>query len=105
MRNVLIIGCLTLLLQGCGTMPYTPSEYPLRDGLIAPLDVNGATAVLSGTSMASPHTAGGIALIYDKKPSASSAAITKLLIRKSSKDKITNPGPNTPNRLLFTKRF
>jgi len=33
-----------------------------------------ATAVLSGTSMASPH-------------------------------KITHPDPNTPNRLLFTKRY
>lgn len=26
-------------------------------------------------------------------------------LRTSSQDKITNPDPNTPNRLLFTKRY
>ena len=78
---------------------------PGVDVLSAWLSSDTATAVLSGTSMASPHTAGGLALIYEKVPADSPAQMTKLLIRKSSKDKITNPGPSTPNRLLFTKRF
>ena len=64
-----------------------------------------ATASLSGTSMASPHTAGGVALALEKKPGASAAVITKFVLRNTSKNKITNPDPNTPNRLLFTKRF
>ena len=64
-----------------------------------------ATAVLSGTSMASPHVAGGISLLLEKKPAASAQRITNVLLRTSSQDKITNPDPNTPNRLLFTKRY
>jgi subtilisin family serine protease len=64
-----------------------------------------ATAVLSGTSMASPHVCGAIALVLEKKPAASAKRITKILLRNTTKDKITNPGPGTPNRLLFTKKF
>jgi len=55
--------------------------------------------------MASPHVAGGIALLLKKKPAASAQRITNVLLRTSSQDKITNPDPNTPNRLLFTKRY
>jgi subtilisin family serine protease len=64
-----------------------------------------ATATLSGTSMASPHVAGGIALILDKKPGASAQKVTKLLLKQTSKNQIKNPDPNTPNKLLFTKKF
>jgi aqualysin 1 len=64
-----------------------------------------ATAVLSGTSMASPHVAGGVALALQKKPSADAQAITDYVLKKTTKNKISNPGPGTPNRLLFTKRF
>jgi subtilisin family serine protease len=64
-----------------------------------------ATATLSGTSMASPHTAGAIALLLQKKPAADAQTITNVLLRKTSKDKISNPEGGTPNRLLFTRRF
>ena len=64
-----------------------------------------ATATLSGTSMAAPHVAGGLALVLELKPAAGAQQITRTLLRKTSKDKITNPEGGTPNRLLFTKRF
>ena len=64
-----------------------------------------ATAVLSGTSMASPHVAGGVSLALEKKPGASAQAITKFVLKNTTKNKISNPGPGTPNKLLFTKKF
>lgn len=61
-----------------------------------------ATNTISGTSMATPHVAGAIALRLEQKPSASVKKLQKFIIKKSSKNKITNPGPGSPNRLLFT---
>ena len=64
-----------------------------------------ATATLSGTSMAAPHVAGGIALVLELKPAAGAQQITKTLLRKTSKGKISNPEGGTPNKLLFTRKF
>lgn len=65
-----------------------------------------ATNTISGTSMASPHTAGVAALYLQSSPSASPATVHKALgsdaTRKviSGLHRLLNPG--TPNRLLFT---
>jgi serine protease len=55
--------------------------------------------------MASPHVCGALALLLEKKPSADAQTITDVFLNRTSKNKITNPDPGTPNRLLFTKRF
>jgi hypothetical protein len=39
---------IALLVVGCGTTPYKPTEYPLRDGLIAPIALAGSAAVSNG---------------------------------------------------------
>lgn len=61
-----------------------------------------ATQVASGTSMASPHVAGTAALYLAKSPSASPQQVRDALVDAATKDKVTNPGPDSPNALLFT---
>jgi subtilisin family serine protease len=65
-----------------------------------------ATNTISGTSMASPHTAGVAALYLQSFPSASPASVQKALGSAATRrvisglHRLLNPG--TPNLLLFT---
>ncbi|HEX6074700.1 MAG TPA: S8 family serine peptidase [Micromonosporaceae bacterium] len=59
------------------------------------------TNTISGTSMATPHVAGGAALYRALNPTASPAAVQDGLKANASLNKITNPGTGSPNRLLF----
>jgi serine protease len=61
-----------------------------------------ASAVLSGTSMASPHVAGAAALHTANSPSATPAQVAAALINASTPNVVTNPGTGSPNRLLYT---
>ena len=63
---------------------------------------NTATNTISGTSMASPHVAGGAALYLAANPTATPAQVASALIAASTPNKITNPGSGSPNRLLYT---
>lgn len=56
---------------------------------------------LSGTSMASPHTAGVAAIYLQSHRSASPAAVRSALVNTSTNGLINNVGEQTPNRLLF----
>ncbi|MGH3648152.1 MAG: S8 family peptidase [Micromonosporaceae bacterium] len=60
-----------------------------------------ATNTISGTSMATPHVAGGAALYRSANPSASPAQVQQALKDNASKNKVTNPGSGSPNNLLF----
>jgi subtilisin family serine protease len=61
-----------------------------------------ATNTISGTSMASPHVAGAIALYLETNPGASPATVTQALVDNSTPNKVTNPGTGSPNRLLYS---
>lgn len=60
-----------------------------------------ATAIMSGTSMASPHVAGAAALVLDAAPGYSPAQVRNYLVAKSTTGKVADP-KGSPNRLLFT---
>jgi subtilisin family serine protease len=62
---------------------------------------NIATAILSGTSMASPHVAGVAALYRAQNPSATAAQTVAALINNATLNKVTNAGTGSPNRLLY----
>jgi hypothetical protein len=47
--------CLPLLLQACATLSFTPVEYPLRDGLIPPMDVAGNVSVRNAQPSSDPQ--------------------------------------------------
>lgn len=61
-----------------------------------------ATNTISGTSMATPHVAGVVALKLQQNPSAAPSMVTSELINKTTKNVVNSSGKYSPNRLLFT---
>ena len=59
-----------------------------------------ATNTISGTSMATPHTAGVVALYLQNNPQASPEQTKGALLAGSVSGLVTSPGLNSPNRLL-----
>jgi subtilisin family serine protease len=63
---------------------------------------NTATNTISGTSMATPHTAGVAAQYLQGTPSASPATVRSALYNLTTKNVVVSPGSGSPNALLFT---
>jgi serine protease len=61
---------------------------------------NTATNTISGTSMATPHVAGVLALYLGKNPSASPEQAKAALLAGSIPGKVSSAGSGSPNRLL-----
>jgi subtilisin family serine protease len=65
---------------------------------------NTATNTISGTSMASPHVAGGAALFLQNNTSATPQQVYEALTTNSTKNKVTSSN-TTNNHLLYTLGF
>jgi subtilisin family serine protease len=60
-----------------------------------------ATNTISGTSMASPHSAGAAALVLAANPAFTAAQVRDRLVADATQNVVTSPGTGSPNRLLF----
>ena len=61
----------------------------------------GGTAVMSGTSMASPHVAGAAAVLLSLSPALSPAQLASQLTSTATTGVVGSAGTGSPNRLLF----
>lgn len=61
-----------------------------------------ASALMSGTSMASPHVAGVAALYLQRNPSAQPGEVKAVLLNSASQNVVISAGSCSPNRLLYS---
>lgn len=64
--------------------------------------LGGGSVALDGTSMASPHVAGVVALYKQAHPTADPAELNEFLDGESTKDVLKSVSKTSPNKLLFT---
>ncbi|WP_018682908.1 S8 family peptidase [Actinokineospora enzanensis] len=75
---------------------------PGTDIVSADYRTNTGTATMTGTSMASPHTAGAVAVYLGQHPDATPAQVRDALVNNGTTGKLTGIGSGSPNVLLYT---
>ncbi|MEO7795788.1 MAG: S8 family serine peptidase [Thermoanaerobaculia bacterium] len=105
-----VAGAITVGASGAGNARPTYSNYGPCVDLFAPGDSilsasiasDSATMVMAGTSMASPHVAGTVALLLSVNPWLTPADVSTLVTTAATADTLTDVGAGSPNRLLFS---
>ncbi|MER7280618.1 S8 family serine peptidase [Dactylosporangium sp. NPDC000244] len=81
------------------------ADYGPCVSLFAPgVWINFTTGSRDGTAMAAPHVAGAAAMILEAHPSYSPDQVRQALLQSSTVGAVKNPGPGSPNRLLFVRQ-
>lgn len=79
----ILLLCAPLLLQACATLSFTPAEYPLRDGLIPPMDVAGNVVITNAQPSGDPQivmSGAGIKYQSDYR------SITEVMVQQATKE-------------------
>ncbi len=79
---------------------FAPGVSITSDGISSPT----STATMSGTSMASPHTAGTVAVYLGLHPTDTPAQVVTSL-KASASTGVTNAGAGSPDHLLYARSF
>ncbi|HUP91396.1 MAG TPA: S8 family serine peptidase, partial [Solimonas sp.] len=77
---------------------WAPGDAIVSANYAAP---NGGSTSMSGTSMASPHVAGALAVKRALNPSMSSVQAQNAVLADTTANKVTSPGSGSPNKLLY----
>ena len=85
------LGVIDVSAPGGDRTEYQTPDAPAVNGRILSTTVNGGYNYKAGTSMASPHTAGVLALLKSTHPHASPAALKALLYAQADDRACTNP--------------
>jgi subtilisin family serine protease len=89
--------CVALFAPGVSIRSDYPWDITVIDHNVLCLT---CTAVLSGTSMATPHVTGAVALYLETYPSASPSEVKSAILAQATSGAITNAGVGSPNLLL-----
>ncbi|GHA81449.1 S8 family peptidase [Streptomyces termitum] len=84
-------GVIDVSAPGGDRTAYQTPDAPATNGLILSTTVNGGYNYKAGTSMASPHAAGVLALLKSTHPKASPASLKALLYAQADEHACTNP--------------
>ncbi|MFI2214303.1 S8 family peptidase [Streptomyces sp. NPDC020141] len=84
-------GVIDISAPGGDRTAYQQPDAPATDGRILSTSTGGRYVYKAGTSMATPHAAGVLALIKSKHPGASPAALKALLYAQADDRACTNP--------------
>jgi hypothetical protein len=68
-------------------------------------ELNGTSTRRSGSSMATAHVSGAAALVLERDPKATPAAVAGALYAWATHKQLTQIGPGSPNRLLNVSRM
>jgi subtilisin family serine protease len=67
------------------------------------LTSNTATNTISGTSMATPHVTGVVALYLATHPTANPTQVRTAIVNNATAGVVKSPGTGSPNRLLYSR--